>query len=294
MISKYKVRLLIENHRALLGECPVWDDRTQTLFWVDIERGEIHQCSADGTNMRTTHVGERIGCIALRRAEPGFIVGLQHRAALLNLNPIQINTLAAIEPNVPGNRANDGRCDPYGRFWLGTCDMAGTQAKGWLYRIEATCTRVQALGPFICVNGPAFSPDGKFMYCADTYGRVVHQCLISAEGEVLTRAVFLTFDHPASGYPDGLTCDAMGCLWVAHWGGSRISRFSPAGTALDVVQLPVAQVTSCTFGGPELRTLFITSASQGLRLENNANALAGAVFAVDVDVQGLSAARFAG
>ncbi len=104
----------------------------------------------------------------------------------------------------------------------------------------------------------------------------------------------MRFDAKEQGFPDGLTCDASGCVWIAQWGASRVSRFSPEGESLDVIHLPVAQPTSCAFGGPGLKRLFITTASQGLDAASNANGLAGAVFAADLEVGGLPGARFDG
>jgi sugar lactone lactonase YvrE len=291
---RYAAKTISGDYRAVLGEGPVWDDRTQKLYWVDIERGEVHRCNADGSNRTVFQVGQRIGCIALRRNQPGLIAGLEHSIATITLDPLKINVLAVPEPEHTNVRCNDGKCDPRGRFWVATCDTHQTQALGWLYRIDHRFTATRQLGPFICTNGPAFSSDGRFMYCADSYGRTVYQCALTASGEILTRMAFVRFDNPAVGYPDGLTCDTEGCVWIAHWGGARVSRFSPTGLLLQAVPLPVTQVTSCTFGGPDLQTLFVTSASIGLSPEENANGFAGAVFAVDLDIQGVCAVRFDG
>jgi sugar lactone lactonase YvrE len=122
----------------------------------------------------------------------------------------------------------------------------------------------------------------------------VHQYDLAASGDLSNHRVFARFDAEGWGYPDGLTCDISGCVWIAHWGASRVSRFSPRGEILDIIHLPVAQPTSCTFGGPELNRLFITTASQGLDAAANVNGLAGALFAVDLKVGGLPAARFDG
>jgi xylono-1,5-lactonase len=292
--GKYAPQLISGARRAVLGEGPVWDDRVQTLYWVDIERGELHRCQADGSGESSIRIGQRIGCITLRRNSPGLIAGLQKSVALLTLDPLQIVPLAPIEANLPGNRCNDGKCDAEGRFWVGTYDMAGTAATGWFYRFGPSGALARVIGPFICANGPAFSPDGRVIYCVDSYGRVVYQYSIDRSGDVSEQTVFKSFKQPGWGYPDGLTCDAEGCVWVAHWGGSRVSRFSPAGELLDVITMPVSQPSSCTFGGPDLRRLFITTASQGLNDLSNSNGLAGAVFAVDLEVAGLPAARYDG
>jgi xylono-1,5-lactonase len=201
--------------------------------------------------------------------------------------------LADIEADLPDNRCNDGKCDAAGAFWLSTLNMAGTQATGWLHKFaRGSCQR--ALGPFICTNGPAFSPDGATLYCADTVGRVVYSSVIDSDGEATGQRVFVRFEQPDWGYPDGMTCDREGCVWIAHWGGSRLSRFGPDGQLLDVIRLPVSQPTSCTFGGDSFQTLFITSASYGLNRPRGRDDLDGALFAVDLDVGGLPVSRYAG
>jgi D-xylonolactonase len=294
-MAKHHTPLLITaTTRAVLGEGPVWDEHTQTLYWVDIERGELHRCRADGSNESAISIGQRIGCIALRRSAPGFIAGLERTVALLAVDSAEISPLAAFDSHPMGNRSNDGKCDAHGRFWIGTYDQSGKHSTGWLYRFEATGALTRTIGPFICTNGPAFSPDGKALYCVDSYGQVVHQCDIAPSGELSRQRIFKRFDADGWGYPDGLTCDAEGCVWIAHWGASRVSRFSPDGELLDVIHMPVTQPTSCTFGGPSLQRLFITSASMGLDGASNAGGLAGAVFAVDLDVGGLPAARYDG
>jgi xylono-1,5-lactonase len=293
-VKQHTARLITAASRAVLGEGPVWDERTGRLYWVDIERGELHHCEADGSKEETIVVGERIGCIALRRAQPGFIAGLERRIASILLDPFEIRPFATFDSQPIGNRCNDGKCDAEGRFWVGTYDMGGTRATGWLYRFEAGQLPERTAGPFICTNGPAISPDGRSLYCVDSYGRTVHRYHLAVTGELSEQVLFQRFEAPDWGYPDGLTCDREGCVWIAHWGACRVSRFSPEGELLEVVHLPVQQPSSCTFGGPDLRRLFITSASTGLEARANANGLAGAVFAVDLETGGLPAERFDG
>jgi D-xylonolactonase len=177
---------------------------------------------------------------------------------------------------------------------VGTCDHAAKHTTGWFYRVDARGHSTRTAGPFICTNGPAFSPDGKSIYCVDSFGRAVHRYAISPSGHLSNGHLFRSFDDASWGYPDGLTCDVDGCVWIAHWGGSRVSRFSPDDDLVDVIPLPVAQPTSCTFGGPDLHTLSITSASLGVYPDSNRNGLAGAVFAVDLDTGGLPTTRFNG
>jgi xylono-1,5-lactonase len=291
MPTRHVPILITPETRAVLGEGPVWDERTQSLFWVDIERGELHRCRADGSMGSVASVGQRIGCIALRRREAGLIAGLERSVALICLDPWSITPIAAFDSDPIENRSNDGKCDSQGRFWVGTYDQTGKRSSGWLYRYDRRTGLTRVLGPFICTNGPAFSPDGRTIYCVDSYGRVVHQCDVGPAGDLSNQRIFKRFEA-GWGYPDGLTCDLDGCVWIAHWGAWRVSRFSPGGELLDVIQMPVAQPTSCTFGGADLKRLFITSASTGIPESAAGGDLAGAVFAVDLDVGGLPAARY--
>lgn len=291
---RYAPRLVTPTTRALLGEGPVWDERTQTLYFVDIERGELHRCRSDGSQEICIPVGQSIGCVALRQDEPGLIAALERCVALITLDPLEIRSIAELAPLEDGHRSNDGKCDAEGRFWIGTYNTSGTTASAWLYRYAGAGTPQRAAGPYICVNGPAISPDGRTLYSVDSYGRAIYRHGLAVSGELSEPRLFRSFAEPGWGYPDGLTCDAHGCLWVAHWGAARVSRFSPDGVLLEFIEMPVAQPSSCTFGGPDFRQLFVTSAAVGLDAAANANRLAGAVFAVDVEVGGLPAARYRG
>jgi xylono-1,5-lactonase len=293
-VSKLARVIYAPKPRMIVGEGPVWDERTQTLYCVDIERMELHSCDADGSRDHVVGLGERLGSLALRERGPGFIAGLEHRIGLLTINPLSIETLATPEADQPANSSNDGKCDLEGRFWVGTLHKPEQAATGWLYRIDPDGSTTRTAGPFICVNGPEFSPDGKLLYCVDSYGKTIYSYEMDERGNLSRRRVFVTFEDPSWGFPDGLTCDVEACLWVAHWGGSRVSRFSPSGRLLESIELPASQVTSCTFGGPDLRTLFVTSASMGLDLSSTPRSLDGALFAVDLDVGGFATRRYAG
>jgi xylono-1,5-lactonase len=209
-------------------------------------------------------------------------------------DPPRIEQLTTLEGENMANRNNDGKCDERGRFWIGTLHKGSTKHSGWLYRVDRDGQIYRAAGPFICTNGPSFSPDGTLIYCVDSFGKAIYRYTLDKAGDLCDRHMFVQFEDPAWGYPDGLTTDDEGCIWVAHWAGSRVSRFSPCGEFLSLIELPTAQITSCAFGGESLRTLFVTSASWGLNICEEAESLAGAVFAVDLDVGGPAANRFSG
>lgn len=280
---------------AVLGEGPLWDDTEQAVYWVDIKQPAIHRFRPGDGDCTTWPLTERIGSIARRRDKPGFVAAFTSGFAFLDLETGAVDKIGDPEPDRPGNRFNDGKCDSAGRFWAGSMDDEESEAAGWLYRLDPDLTWTQTDGPYRVTNGPAFSPDGATIYHTDSPGRTVYQLTVGADGSLSDKRVFVHFEDPAWGYPDGMTVDAEGCLWVAHWAGWRITRFTPAGAVDRVIELPVAKVTSCAFGGPDLDTLYITSASIDLdEVERRDQPLAGGLFALQTDVAGLPAARFAG
>ena len=280
---------------AVLGEGPLWDERERAVYWVDIKQPAIHRFRPGDGDRTTWPMTERIGSIARRRGKPGFVAAFKSGFAFLDLETGAVAKIGDPEPNRPGNRFNDGKCDPAGRFWAGSMDDEESEAAGWLYRLDPDLNWTQTDGPYRVTNGPAFSPDGAIIYHTDSPGRTVYQLTVGADGSLSEKRVFVRFEDPAWGYPDGMTVDAEGCLWVAHWAGWRITRFTPAGAVERVIELPVAKVTSCAFGGPDLDTLYITSASIDLdEAERRDQPLAGGLFALRTDVAGLPAARFAG
>lgn len=278
---------------ALLGEGPFWHPSERRLYWVDIKAPAIHACDAGGGNRQTWPMPEPIGSLAPRRAG-GFVAAFKSGFALVDLEPLAIRKIGNPEPTVPGNRFNDGKCDGAGRFWAGSMDDEIRAATGWLYCLAPDRSWRRWDGPYLCTNGPAFSPDGTVLYHTDSMVRTVYRFALAPDGTLSDKRDFVRFAE-SDGYPDGMTVDAAGGVWVAHWDGWRVTRFRPDGAVDRVIALPVAQVTSCAFGGDDLRTLYITSASIGLSDEaRRAQPLAGGLFAVAVDAPGLACALYGG
>ena len=199
------------------------------------------------------------------------------------------------EGDRPGNRFNDGKCDGSGRLWAGTMDDAIEQPTGALYRLDRDLSVHRMDDGYVVTNGPAWSPDGRIMYHNDTTARTVFAFDCDpVTGEIAGKREFLRLPD-TDGYPDGLTVDSEGGVWLAHWDGWRVTRFTAAGAVDRVVRVPAAQVTSCTFGGADLRTLYVTTASTGLDGAQRAEQpLAGGLFAVELDLAGLPTNRFGG
>lgn len=280
--------------RASLGEGPVWVARERALYFVDIERPAVLRFAADDGSTIVFPMPEKIGCIAFRE-RGGWIAGLRSGFAFVDLERGKVTRFVAPEPEQPGNRLNDGKCDARGRLWAGTMDDACRAPTGALWRLSPDGAVQRMDDGYVITNGPAWSPDGRILYHNDTTRRVVlrFDCDPDA-GTIADRSVFVRLEDD-EGFPDGMTVDAEGCLWLAHWGGARVTRFTPQGRVDRVLRLPVSQVTSCAFGGPLLRTLYVTTARTGLSASAlQTEPLAGGLFAIDVDVAGLPAHGFKG
>jgi sugar lactone lactonase YvrE len=204
--------------------------------------------------------------------------------------------LAEVEAHLPENRFNDGKCDPAGRYWAGTMSLTDQPSKGALYQLEADHT-VKRLIPDVSIsNGLAWTSDGGTMYFADTPTRQIAAFdydLVTGDVNNRRTVVHIPEDQ---GFPDGMTIDSEGMIWVAHWDGWQVSRWNPnTGEQLCAIPVPASQVTSCTFGGPDLDQLFITTARVGLDEEElSKQPLAGGVFRAMPGVKGVPANRYRG
>ena len=287
---------VVHSAAAALGEGCVWSPLEDLLVWVDITGQAVHRFDhASGQPVSVWRYNESVGNAALR-AGGGLALGLGNTVTLTD-------RVGAIEsvielPGEPGtNRANDGAVDPAGRLFQGT--MSNTEPGSpvaALHRVDGDGTARRVLSDVMISNGIGWSPDGATMYYIDTLTFRVDQFDYDPDtGEIEGRRPFVTFDG-SSGGPDGMTVDADGCLWVAMFGGFGVQRFSPDGEQLETVVTPGApQTTCCCFGGPDLDTLYITTAAAsiaGVDTEGESNS--GALFAADVDAVGLPTNLFAG
>ncbi len=273
-----------------LAECPVWHAASATLYWVDIERGLLHAADEQGSLQRSLQFPERIGSFALR-AGGGFVVALEHSLSLCDASGGALRPVFANPEPRGTTRFNDGKCDPAGRFWAGTLDLAFRRPLGALYCLEADLSARRVV-PEVCIsNGLAWSPDGRRMYFADSYARRV-DCYDYDPGTGMAsgrRSFADTSAHP--GNPDGATVSSDGRYWLAMYNGACVLVFAPDGRLLEQIKLPVQRPTCCAFGGRDHRTLFITCAADDPGLRDPALA-AVSVWAIDVDAQGLPATEF--
>lgn len=277
--------------RALLGEGPVWSAAEDALYWVDIKRPRVLRYRlADGRREEFPMPSE-IGCLGLVEGG-GLVAALRTGFVFLDLENGRIDPITNPEHDCPGNRFNDGKVDSAGRFWAGTMDDAERDPSGCLYRLDRDLSVTRVDEGYVVTNGPAFSPDGRVLYHNDSADRRILAFDCDPDTGALTNR--RTFARIERGYPDGLTVDAEGGVWCALWDGWRVVRFTPDGREERSIELPVARVTSCTFGGSELDTLFVTSASIGLsETESAAQPLAGGLFSLQPGVLGLPTPAFA-
>ncbi|MBM6594372.1 SMP-30/gluconolactonase/LRE family protein [Microvirga pudoricolor] len=275
--------------RAELGECPIWSVDEQALFFVDIKGRALHKFSP-GTGAHTVvPMPEDIGCIGFRKGG-GFIAGF--RSGLWTLDPQgRRETMLSENPeDQQTSRFNDGRVDPVGRFFAGTIDEPKDGGKAHLYRYDRRGLAVMA-GSLLTSNGVAFSPDARTLYHADTPTFTVWRYAYDpATGDATGKQIFVRLQPTETdrGRPDGAAVDAQGCYWTALFDGGRIQRYSPAGELLAEHPVPARCPTMVAFGGPDLKTLYVTSARTGRSAEELARLPhSGSLFSMPVDVPGL-------
>ena len=279
---------------ALLGECPIWDERTHTLHWIDCRAPALHRLVPASGETHTVRLSETIGSFALRQNE-GAVAATESGFHFLDLETGATTPIGDPEAELPDNRFNDGRTDRAGRFWAGSLNRRHGGATGTLYRLEPDGTIEALFGDITVSNGLAVSPDGRTLYFADSpTGEILAFDLDPDTGELAGRRIFVAADV-APGYPDGAAVDAEGFLWSARWLGGCVARFDPDGGLERTVDVPAKRVTCCAFGGENLRTLYITTASSGAAGTGPPpEPLAGGLFATRPGPAGLAEARYAG
>jgi sugar lactone lactonase YvrE len=248
--------------RARLGESPVWDAAQQRLYWVDAYNHWVNEFDpANGSNRRFD-VGDVAPAIALTRDQRLLLLALRDSLALLSLDTGDIQLLEQMSFADPGMRFNEGKCDPQGRFWIGSISVQPGQAALYRYDGEGSL-RAMETGLTIS-NGLAWSPDGGTFYLTDSAPRRIYAYHFDGKtGSIGNRRVLIDLSGEVA-EPDGLTVDRNGDLWSALWNGWCVVHFDASGRELERIRLPVQRPTSLAFGGPDLTDLYVTSASVGL------------------------------
>lgn len=282
-----EVRLIVRAE-ARVGEGPVVDTRTGKLCWVDILAGELNQSAPDTGETERWQFDTYLGAVAPRAARPGFAVAVSEGFGYA------IDGALVVEDPVlpdPAMRMNDAKCDPLGRLWAGSNDLAFVEGRGALHRWDGRGPSAVIRQGMTLPNGLGWTQDGRTMFLIDSMpGTIMRAAFDADSGEV---GEFEPFVEVTSGLPDGLAVDEEDCLWVAVWGAAAVHRYDPAGRLIQQVTLPVSQPSSCAFA--EDGTMFVTSARDGLSADRLAREpLAGSVFAFDTGTRGVPVAAFAG
>lgn len=291
---------------AILGESPVWSPDEGVLWWVDIKAPALHRYDPTTGKDENWALPQETGSIVLREGG-GLVAGLRDGFAYLSIegDGVALDWIGDPEPDRPESRLNDGRADRQGRYWTGSMhDPEGPPSHyferepvGAFYRLDGDGSIHRMIEGVLVSNGLCWSPDGKTMYAADSPTRTIRAWdYDTATGDIANARVFATIpEEPGRGTPDGAMVDAEGGVWTAEFRGSRITRFNPDGTPDRMIELPVSRPTCPMFGGPDLRTLYVTSAKIMLSPEELAREpLAGALFVLDAGVAGLPEAAFPG
>jgi sugar lactone lactonase YvrE len=280
--------------RAELGECPLWSVDEQALYFVDIKGRALHRFEPRTSEHVAMPMPEDIGCIGFRKGG-GFIAGFRSGLWLLDQDGARRQRLADNPEEQSQSRFNDGRVDPAGRFLAGTIDEPKQGGRAHLYRYDGRGLAVLA-GGLLTSNGVAFSPDGRTLYHADTPTFTIWRYAYDpTTGDATERTLFARLSPTESdrGRPDGAAVDAQGCYWTALFEGGRIQRYAPDGQLLAEFPVPARCPTMVAFGGPDLKTLYVTSARSG-RPADELAALrhSGSLFSMRVEVPGLPEYQF--
>ncbi|HVE48494.1 MAG TPA: SMP-30/gluconolactonase/LRE family protein [Casimicrobiaceae bacterium] len=281
--------------RNTTGESPVWSQQEQALYWVDIQAGRVHRWRPSTQAQRCWQLPSEVGSIGLR-AQGGLVVALRNGFHLFELDTERLTFLCHPEPDIATNRLNDGKVSPEGRFWAGTMDdRPQKQPIGSLYRLDADhrCTRMAR--DVKVSNGLAWSPDARTMYHSDSRGGAIYRYTYDSEtGSIGPREVFVSM-QPQWGRPDGGAVDEEGCYWGCGISAGRVNRFNPRGDLIEHVELPITHPTMPCFGGPDGRTMYVTSLRDGLSdAELAKTPQAGGVFRFECGVRGMPVALYQG
>jgi len=282
--------------KATIGEGPVWSVKEQRLYWTDIPEKKLHVFDpGDGSN-KTYELSEIVTSIAPRK-NAGLVLSMRKSIAFFDPETGKLDVLPDAEPDRPGNRFNDGKCDRQGRLWAGTMgDVDWDSPIGNLYRMDPNAKLTKAVEGVRCSNGLGWSPDSKTMYFCESFAYKIHAYdFEAATGNISNRRLFASLEGKNGAFPDGLTVDAEGFVWSAQPQFGRLARYDPKGEIERIIELPVTRGTSCMFGGKDLDVLYVTTMRATLTEEQLAQEpLAGSLLALRPGVRGIAETPFAG
>jgi len=278
-----------------LGESPVWLEDREALYFVDINKKILCEYGGSGRH-QVFALSSKTGSIApLKSLQGCLILAQENFLTLFSLDPPKEKRILLLAEEPSGNRLNEGKCDAAGRFWVASMNIQESQSTGSLWSIGPDNLINRHLDGFIVGNGIGWSLDNRTMYFTDSHARKIYAFDFDlSSGQIGERRCFAVVPESA-GYPDGLTVDLDDYVWSAHWDGGCVTRYKPDGTIDRRIPLPVPRPTSIAFGGRELDSLYITSARQGLTVDQLRRApLSGSLFRLQCrDIRGLPPMTFA-
>lgn len=284
---------LVADTRSTLGEGSIWDDKTKRLIWVDIENGVLHQFDPESGQNQSKVIGDKVTTVVPKK-DGNLLLGLTNDVATYTPQTGDLEKHISIEGNISTNRLNDGKCDPVGRFWIGSfaTDMQSGQAS--LYRVDTDFSVSKMLTDVTISNGIVWSHDHKKMYYIDTTTFNIYGFDFNRDdGSISQKKVVFQFPE-TMGFPDGMTIDNQDRLWVAMFAGYAVVCVDPvSGEIVQKIDLPVKNATSCAFGGKNLDELYITTARiEMTKQELSEQPIAGGLFRVKPGTKGVPANRF--
>lgn len=282
-----QVRVIARDRRDQLGEGALWSAREDAIYWVDILGRRINRLSLADDSIDSFEQPDHAAWI-IERERGGFVAGIGLDIAALDLPANRRTPIVSVDDRGANLRLNDAKADWLGRIWAGTMPVTCDRPSGTFYRLDRDHHVTAVDAPYTIPNGPAIDPTGRFMLHTDSALRTIFRFDIDETGGLGPRVPFVTF-QPGWGDPDGMTFDADGGLWVACWGASRVTRFTPDGRRDRSIALPASQITSCTFAGAALDRMFVTSAADGVEEPHG-----GALFEVDPGCRGMAPWLYAG
>lgn len=255
----------VDDTRCIAGESPVWNAAELSVYFVDHQSHRIHRYDTQSGKVKTYSLPGIVTSLA-PKSSGGLIITIDRNFCSFDPDTGKIETLFEMEPGLPDNRFNDGKCDRQGRFWAGTMGKTNWNSPiGSLYRLDRGENPKKILSGIRCSNGLAWSPDNLTFYYAESFAYVIHAFDYDPiTGELTNKRTFAELDANTGAFPDGLTVDSEGGIWNAQPVFGRIVRYAPTGEIDCIVETPISWCTSCIFGGEDMRTMYVTSSRETL------------------------------
>lgn len=279
---------------STLGEGAFWNYKTQELLWIDIEQQQLHVFDPSANTNKTIQMPNKIGTVVPSEDGNTAIVALSDGIYKVNMHTHELALLSAIESTTIENRFNDGKCDPNGNLWVGSMHLKQEKPNAKLYKVSSNGSTTAMLDQITISNGIVWTKEGTTMYYIDTPTGVIKGFDFNVKNNTISNERIAVKVDPKDGFPDGMAIDENDNLWVGMWNGNAVAQFNPrTGQLLSKIKVPAHNVTSCAFGGENLETLYITTASIDMNSdERNAYTNAGAIFKVKPGVKGVNSTFF--